>query len=60
MSRLEESKDTGDTQFYFMLDTYSFLDGQYTVFGQVVKGLNILDSIEQGDKVTSVKQIDKP
>ncbi len=60
MSRLEDSKDTGDTQFYFMLDSYSFLDGQYTVFGQVVKGLEILDTIELGDKVTGIKQVERP
>ena len=26
-----------------------FLDGQYTVFGRVVKGLKIVDHIQQGD-----------
>ena len=30
------------TQFYFVLGNMSALDGQYTVFGQVVSGMELL------------------
>lgn len=44
----------GDSQFYIMLDKKPFLDGSYTVFGQVVRGMEIVEGIEVGDQVTSV------
>ena len=33
------------------------LDGQYTVFGQVVEGINLLFEIEEDDIMTSVQEI---
>lgn len=54
LSRLPDDKNSGDCQFYIMLGTYGFLDGNYTVFGQVTEGLDLLDTIEKGDKVTRV------
>lgn len=44
----------GDSQFYIMLDSKPFLDGSYTVFGQVTKGMDVVSKIEVGDQVTSV------
>ena len=46
---------TGDCQFYISLGEFNFLDGQYTVFGQVTKdSLPLLDKLEKGDLVTKV------
>ncbi len=59
LSRLPEDKDSGDCQFYIMLGAYSFLDDNYTVFGQVVEGLDLLDSLEPGDVVTKVTYVKK-
>ena len=50
-ARLAQDKDTGDCQFYIMLDKAKFLDGSYTVFGQVVSGLDVLRKIDLGDRV---------
>lgn len=44
----------GDSQFYIMLDNKPFLDGSYTVFGQVVRGMDVVERIAVGDQVTSV------
>lgn len=52
-ARLPQDKDTGDCQFYIMLDKAKFLDGSYTVFGQVASGLDVLKKIDLGDKVLS-------
>ncbi|MFM9873631.1 MAG: peptidylprolyl isomerase [Fimbriimonadaceae bacterium] len=49
-----ESPKVGDSQFYIMLDSKPFLDGSYTVFGQVVKGMDVVSKIDVGDQVTSV------
>ena len=46
--------DSAGSQFYICLDTASFLDGKYTVFGQVVEGQGVVDSIRRGDKMLKV------
>ncbi|MBC77456.1 MAG: peptidylprolyl isomerase [Halobacteriovoraceae bacterium] len=46
--------NSADSQFYIALKTLPHLDGKYTVFGKVVKGIKILDSIRKGDKMLSV------
>ena len=53
MARAQEDKDSADSQFYFALNTLPHLDGNYTVFAQVIEGLDVLDKIQQGDKILS-------
>ena len=57
LSHPPDDKDGGDSQFYIVLGPAQFLDGNYTVFGQVVGGLDLLSQISKGDKVASVKII---
>lgn len=45
----DEDPDSGDSQFYICLADRPHLDGHYTVFGQVVSGMEILDALEPGD-----------
>ena len=40
---------TADSQFYIMLSTRPGLDGQYTVFGRVVSGMDVVDKIQRAD-----------
>lgn len=46
--------DSAGSQFYICLAPAPFLDGKYTVFGQVVKGMDLVDGIRVGDKMKSV------
>jgi len=46
--------DSADSQFYVTLSPQPQLDGQYTVFGQVIEGLDVLRLIREGDKMTRV------
>ena len=46
--------DSAGSQFYICYGTTPHLDGQYTVFGKVVSGMELVDRIKQGDKMTSV------
>lgn len=46
--------DSADSQFYIALTTLPHLDGNYTVFGQVVEGLDLIDKVQVGDKMLSV------
>jgi cyclophilin family peptidyl-prolyl cis-trans isomerase len=46
--------DSAGSQFYICYGNTPHLDGQYTVFGKVVSGMEHVDRIKQGDKMTSV------
>ena len=47
--------DSAGSQFYICLGDARFLDGQYTVFGQMTEGFEALNAIRRGDAMTSVK-----
>ena len=49
-----QDPDSAGSQFYICYGTTPHLDGQYTVFGRVVSGMEHVDRIKQGDKMTSV------
>ena len=52
LARLGQDRDSGDSQFYILLGSQGFLDGNYTVFGQVTDGLDVVRKIEKGDRIT--------
>ncbi len=54
MARDEGNPDSADSQFYISLTSLSHLDGKFTVFGQVVEGIAIIDKIVKGDKILSL------
>ncbi len=43
------SPDSANSQFFICFDSAPHLDGQYTVFGKVVKGMEFVDKIKKGD-----------
>ncbi|WP_088894127.1 peptidylprolyl isomerase [Leptolyngbya ohadii] len=47
--------DSASAQFYVALDDLTFLDGNYAVFGYVTSGMEVVDQIQQGDRITSAK-----
>jgi len=46
-----KDSDNADSQFYICLEPQPFLDGKYTVIGQVVEGLDLLPKIQEGDVI---------
>ncbi|HEX9975390.1 MAG TPA: HEAT repeat domain-containing protein [bacterium] len=48
-------KDTGGSQFFITHSPQPHLDGRYTVFGQVIQGLNILDEIQPFDVIKKIE-----
>ncbi len=42
--------DSGDSQFFICFQPAPFLDGQYTIFGQVTSGMEYVDAIKKGDR----------
>lgn len=53
MARSNDPNSAG-SQFYICVGAPRFLDNDYAVFGQVIKGLSFVDQIAQGDKMTKV------
>jgi peptidyl-prolyl cis-trans isomerase B (cyclophilin B) len=48
-----ERKSSG-SQFYICLEPAPFLDGQYTIFGGVVEGMDVVDKIKVGDHMKKI------
>jgi peptidyl-prolyl cis-trans isomerase B (cyclophilin B) len=46
--------DSAGSQFYITYGATPHLDNNYTVFGKVVEGMEHVDRIKQGDRMTSV------
>ncbi len=57
MARRVNDIDSADSQFFITLRASEELDGKYTIFGQVVKGLEVLDKIQKGDKIITLEYI---
>ena len=47
-------KDTGGSQWFVTHSPQPHLDGGYTVFGNVVSGMEVVDSIVRGDIIRSI------
>jgi peptidylprolyl isomerase/peptidyl-prolyl cis-trans isomerase B (cyclophilin B) len=53
-----QNPDSAGSQFYICFKPAPFLDGNYTVFGIVTSGMEIVDKIQRGDKMKSVKIVE--
>jgi peptidylprolyl isomerase len=52
-----QNPDSADSQFFICFDDARFLDGQYTVWGQVVEGMENIDKIKRGEPVKNPDKI---
>ena len=53
----DQSLDSASIQFYISLKDLPELDGRYAVFGRVVDGMSIIDSLDEGDLILNMKVI---
>ncbi|MEK7398033.1 MAG: peptidylprolyl isomerase [Candidatus Poribacteria bacterium] len=51
--------DSAGSQFYICFEPQPSLDGKYTVFGQVIEGIDVVDGIQKGDVMKKVYIADK-
>ncbi|RYE08723.1 MAG: peptidylprolyl isomerase [Hyphomicrobiales bacterium] len=49
--------DTFNSQWFICFNDCTFLDGQYTVFGKVVSGMEFVDNITRGEPPTNPDKI---
>ncbi|MGI9366651.1 MAG: peptidylprolyl isomerase [Rhizobiaceae bacterium] len=64
-----QNPDSANSQFFIMFEPGTFLNGQYTVFGRVTKGMEHVDKIKKGqgqsgmvtdpDKIVKMRTADK-
>jgi peptidylprolyl isomerase len=46
-----QNPDSGDSQFFICFEDAPFLNGQYTVWGDVIEGMDNVDKIKRGEPV---------
>jgi len=46
--------DSAGSQFYICYGPQPHLDNQYTIFGQVTDGMDLIDAVKQGDTMTKL------
>jgi peptidylprolyl isomerase len=49
MARKGGNDHSANSQFFIMFDEGSFLNGQYTVIGEVVAGMDVVDKLQRGE-----------
>jgi cyclophilin family peptidyl-prolyl cis-trans isomerase len=59
LSMAHAGRDTGGSQFFIChsRDNTSHLDGNHTCFGRVIEGLDVIDLINQGDKIIEISTL---
>lgn len=52
-----QNPDSGDSQFFICFTDARFLDRQYTVWGEVIEGMENIDQIKRGEPVKDPDKI---
>ncbi|MDY7022180.1 MAG: peptidylprolyl isomerase [Cyanobacteriota bacterium] len=56
MARTDDP-DSASSQFFINLTDSDFLDGNFAVFGQVTQGFEVVDQIQQGDRIEDAEVV---
>ncbi|MCA9369977.1 MAG: peptidylprolyl isomerase [Pseudomonadales bacterium] len=54
VSMANRGPGTGGSQFFITFEATPWLDGQHTIFGKVMDGMDVLMNIQQGDVIESI------
>jgi peptidyl-prolyl cis-trans isomerase B (cyclophilin B) len=53
--QVNPEKRSSGSQFYITLENVPYLDGEYSVFGKTVSGMDIVEKLVQGDKILKIE-----
>lgn len=59
LSMAHRGPNTGGSQFFIVFEPQPHLNGVHTVFGQVIEGMDVVDKIQQGDKMNHLEVVDE-
>jgi cyclophilin family peptidyl-prolyl cis-trans isomerase len=54
MARLSDDYDSAKTQFYICKQHLPLMNNEYTLFGKVIQGIEIVKKIKKGDKIKTI------
>ncbi len=54
------NRESSGSQFYICLEPQPALDGDYTIFGGVIKGMSVVDQIQKGDHMKKITLATEP
>jgi peptidylprolyl isomerase len=60
MARRGDSVDTANSQFFIMFAEGASLNGQYTVIGEVVSGMDVVDKLKKAPPGSQGGQVTDP
>ena len=55
IAMVKRVKNNSSTEFFFVTNKIPELDGRYSVFGKIIKGLDVLEKINKEDFISEVK-----
>jgi len=58
MARFPDDYDSAKTQFYICKQHLPAMNGEYTLFGRVIEGLDIVHKIKKGDGIKTIKAVE--
>lgn len=53
--QVNPQKRSSGSQFYITLEKIPYLDGEYSVFGKTISGMDVVKNIQQGDKIKNIE-----
>src|SRR3954465_6584355 len=59
MARKGNSNDSANSQWFIVYGDASFLNGQYTVVGEVLSGMDVVDKLKKGEPVQNPDKMTK-
>ena len=48
-------RNSSSTEFFFVTNKFPELDGRYSIFGKVIKGIEVLEKIDKKDLIYEIK-----